>query len=383
MSSLFNAHVLLPLIKRARRRSGRPFPLAQLVPADIQRILVISSTAIGDTLLSTPAIHALRRRYPRAQLMGLLHRRVVPLFRQYDELNEIIPLRRSLVLTAWHLRRARPEVAVILHGNEPEAAMLAYLSGARYIVMHPRRHLLPELLSPFAGAKAYDPLTEHSIIARLRLAGLLGADTGETTMRLPVPPETEQRAAELLRRHGVGAGDVCIGFQVGAATRYKMWPATSFMLLAHRLLRANPQLKILLLGSAQEASLCAEIKSGVRDHTSAIINLAGGIDLPVLPALVKGLSLLVTNDTGAMHVAIAVKTPTVSLFAPTDPTGVGPIQDTERHCVIKQPPTCTPCVTKRCRTPFCMDQITVEEVWQAVLSHPVFRGMNGNTVSLS
>ena len=383
MSSLFNAHVLLPLIKRARRHGGRPLPLAQLVPADIQRILVISSTAIGDTLLSTPAIHALRRRFPQAHLMGLLHRRVVPLFRRYDELNEIIPLRRSLVLTAWSLRRARPDVAVILHGNEPEATMLAYLSGARYIVKHPRRHFLPELLSPFPGAEAYDPLTEHSIIARLRLAGLLGADTGETTLRLPVPPETEQRAAELLRRHGVGAGDVCIGFQAGAATRYKMWPATSFMLLAHRLLRANPNLKIVLLGSAREASLCAEIKSGVRDHANDIITVAGDIDLPVLPALVKCLSLLVTNDTGAMHVAIAVNTPTVSLFAPTDPAGVGPIQDTERHRVIKQPPTCTPCVTKRCRTPFCMDQITVEEVWQAVLSHPVFRGMNGNTVSLS
>lgn len=368
MSSLFNAHILLPLIKRAQRRSGRPLPLAQLIPADIRRILVISSTAIGDTLLSTPAIHALRRHYPQAQLVGLLHRRVVPLFRQYDELNEIVPLRRSLLCTAWHLRRARPDVALILHGNEPEATMLAYLSGARYIVKHPKRHFSPQLLSPPVGTDAYDPLSEHTIVARLRLAALLGADTSDTTLRLPIPVGTAEKAAELLRAHGVGENDICIGFQVGAATRYKMWPATSFMLLAHRLLRAKPNLKIVLLGSEREASLCAEIKSGVRDYPKAIINLAGKIDLPVLPALVKYLSLLVTNDTGTLHVAIAVQTPTVSLFAPTDPAGIGPIQDMERHLVIKQPPTCTPCVTKRCFTPFCMDQITVDQVLQAALA---------------
>lgn len=383
MSSLFNTHILLPLIRRAQRCSGRPLPLALLVPADVQRILVISSTAIGDTLLSTPAIHALRQRFPQAHLTGLLHRRVVALFRLYGELNEIIPLRRSLLHTAWSLRRARPDVAVILHGNEPEATMLAYLSGARYIVKHPKRHFAPELLSSFPGADAYDPLTEHTIMGRLRLAGLLGADTSDTTLRLPIPSGTEEKAAQLLAAHGIGEGDACIGFQVGAATRYKMWPATSFMLLAHRLLHANPNLKIVLLGSRQEGSLCEEIKSGVRDYSRSVINLAGKIELPALPALVKNLSLLVTNDTGTLHVAIAVKTPTVSLFAPTDPTGIGPMQDIERHRVIKKPPTCTPCVTKRCPTPFCMDQITVEEVWQAVLSHRVFRGMNGNTVSLS
>lgn len=371
MSSVFNMRVLLPLLSQAQRQSGRPLPLVRLAPADIRRILVISSTAIGDTLLSTPAIHALRQHFPEARLIGLLHRRTAELFRHYRELDEIVLLERSLLRTVWHLRRARPDVAVILHGNEPEAAMLAYLSGARFILKHSKRHPAPQFLSRRDGDEDYDPLTEHAVISRLRLAGWLGAETGDTRMRLEPPPGTEARAARLLRAHDIGEGDVCIGFQPGAATRYKMWPATSFMLLAHRLMQHDPHLKILLLGSKREWSLCEEIKTGVRDYD--LPNLAGAIDLPVLPALVQRLALLVTNDTGTMHVAIALGIATVSLFAATDPGGTGPIQDQDRHQLIKKPQTCHPCVTKRCTTPFCMDQITVEEVFQAVLANPAFR----------
>jgi ADP-heptose:LPS heptosyltransferase len=372
MPSLFNTRILLPLLTRAQQQSARPWPLAQLASADIKRILVISSTAIGDTLLSTPAIHALRQRFPAARLIGLLHRRTADLFRYYRELDEIVLLRRSLLRTAWRLRRTRPDVAVILHGNEPEAAMLAYLSGARFVLKHPKRHPAPQFLSRHDGDETYDPLMEHAIVNRLRLAGWLAAKTNDTRMRLDIPPGTEASAAQLLRAHGVGVGEICIGFQPGAATRYKMWPATSFMLLAHRLMRHNPGFKILLLGSGREWKLCEEIKTGVRDYH--LINLASAIDLPVLPALVNRLALLVTNDTGTMHVAIALGIPTVSLFASTEPGGVGPIQDLERHRVIKKPQTCSPCVTKHCTTPFCMDQITVDEVFRTVLSHGALSG---------
>ena len=366
MPSLFNTRILLPSINCARRSSDRPRPLAQLVPADVRRILVISSTAIGDTLLSTPAIHALRRKFPEARIIGLLHRRTADLFRYYRELDEIVLLQRGLLRTAWRLRRTRPDVAVILHGNEPEASMLAWLSGAPFILKHVKRHPAPQLLSRRDGDGDYDPLTEHAIVSRLRLAGWLGAETGDTLMRLELPPGTEARAAQLLHAHGVSEGDTCIGFQPGAATRYKMWPDTAFMLLAHRLMGHDPRLKILLLGSKREWSLCETIRSGVRDYR--LVNLAGAIDLPVLPALVRRLALLVTNDTGTMHVAIALGVPTVSLFAATEPAGTGPLQDLERHRIIKKPQTCHPCVTKRCQTPFCMDQITVEEVFKAVLT---------------
>ena len=381
MSSLFNTRILLPALTRAQRQSGRPLPVAQLGSAVIKRILVISSTAIGDTLLSTPAIHALRQRFPQARITGLLHRRTAELFRYYRELDEIVLLERGLLRTARRLRRTRPDVAVILHGNEPEASMLAWLSGAHFILKHPKRHPAPQFLSRRDGDEDYDPLTEHAVVSRLRLAGSLGADTGDTRMHLEPPPGTEAGAAQLLRAHGVHDGDLCIGFQPGAATRYKMWPDTAFMLLAHRLMHHDHKIKILLLGSNSEWRLCETIKGGVRDHH--LINLAGAIDLPVLPALVRRLALLVTNDTGTMHVAVALGVPTVSLFAATEPAGTGPLQDLERHRVIKKPQTCHPCVTKRCHTPFCMDQITVEEVFQAVLSSPGLAGVERQDRSAS
>src|SRR5258707_12259858 len=170
---------------------------------------------------------------------------------------------------------------------------------------------------------------EHASVRRLRVAGWLGEETSATRLRLEIPPGTPEHALQLLRAQGIAADDICIGFQPGAATRYKMWPSTSFMLLAHRLMRHNPDFKILLLGTKAEWPLCEEIKTGVRDYR--LFNLAGQIDLPRLPAVVKNHALLVTNDTGTLHVAVALGIPTVSLFAPTQPGGTGPLQDLGRH----------------------------------------------------
>ena len=84
-------------------------------------------------------------------------------------------------------------------------------------------------------------------------------------------------------------------------------------------------------------------------------------------ALIEKMNIFITNDTGPMHIAFALKTPTVALFSPTDPGICGPYRD-EKPIVIEKPKTCTPCIGKKCDQPICMEQITVEEVIEAAES---------------
>lgn len=358
MASLLRHRWLRPLFSALVRRTGRPLPIDTLAPDRIRTIVVISSTAVGDTLMTLPTLHALRERFPAARLVLLAHRRVAPLMAGQPGLDRVIALRG--LGSAWQLRRERPDAVLIAHGNEPEASRLAWLSGARYVIKHPHRHPSPELLSTPVIPSDYDPLQEHGIVNRLRAAAWLGAATGNTRMAYAIPAPRHGEAEGLLARHGIQAGDICVAFQAGAANLYKMWPADSFMLLAKRLLAEVPRCKVVLLGSGGERELNAAIAQGVRDPR--VVNLSGATPLELLPAVLSRMQLLVTNDTGTMHMAIAVDTPTLSLFVPTEDWGVGPIQRPDLHRVIKKQRTCDPCLTKACRAPFCMSQITVDEV---------------------
>jgi ADP-heptose:LPS heptosyltransferase len=95
---------------------------------------------------------------------------------------------------------------------------------------------------------------------------------------------------------------------------------------------------------------------------------AGELPLVALPALLRRARLLVTGDTGPMHLAVAVGTPVVALFAVSDPAVSGPCQDLDRHVVIRKWRTCDPCLSKNCpyAEPICMDNISVDEVAAAV-----------------
>ena len=163
-----------------------------------------------------------------------------------------------------------------------------------------------------------------------------------------------------LKDSGLYQDQEIIGFQVGAANRYKMWPQRCFVQLGRKLAQYAPATRIVLTGSKNEMGLCQAI---ARDIGPTAISAAGRIFLGQLPAMVKRMRGLVTNDTGTMHMAIALKTSTVSLFCPTESKGIGPYQDMHLHRIIQKERPCNPCNTKKCKKPFCMELITVDEVF--------------------
>lgn len=355
---------LLATVMRRRAAAGRvPRPLAEFDPGRVRRILVVSSTAIGDTLFATPAWRALRDRYPAARIVGHVRDTLVPLFEDNPHLDAIIPYAggyRRFLPTVIALRRQRFDAALIFHGMGPQAIPMAVLSGAPFVVRIPNTSEYGYLLSNAGPSPENLPLPgEHAIQSRLRIAGMADAKSDDIRMVLSATSDDRRAAATLLSRFEPDPRCPMIGLVPGAAAAFKQWPSERFVAAAKALLADRPGWRAVVLGSAAERRLADDVARGIGPTA---ISLAGRLDLRTLRGLIAGLRLLITNDTGPLHIAVALGTPTLSLFGATNSRGTGPLQDRERHAIIERPaPTWEIAnIQRRDNTP--MRRIAVDEV---------------------
>jgi len=335
-------------------------------PERVRRILAVSSTAIGDTLLSTPAIQAVRERYPEATIVALFNAQTLDLFGNSPCVDGIVPYYggyRRFFRTILALRRHRFDLALIFHGNEPQATPLAYLAGVPFIFKWPNTSENRFLLSNEAPVRTWDDFA-HGVDQRLSVAALAGSDPKRRPMALPLAEEGRRVVDRLLHEEGVGDADLLVGFQCGASTLSRMWFPDRFAELGRRLVRASDRVRIVFTGSPPERNYCLSIAREIGERTIAA---AGRLPLAAVPSLLARLRVLVTGDTGIMHMAVAVRTPVVGLFAVSDPSRSGPYYDLDRHVIIKKPRSCVDCVSKRCTYQKCMEAIEVEEVFPAVM----------------
>lgn len=365
--------LLYQWLRLKRAFDKRPRPASELGTPAIPRILAISCTALGDTLLSTPALRALRATYPQAHITLLVHPSLQQLFTGLPEVDELIPYDgkwRGFRRTASRLRDF--DLAVILHGNEPQATPLAYLSGARHIFKLPNNNRWNFLLSNREPVLSWDDLG-HGIDQRLAVARLAGA-TGASDRRMTVPAHAAGKAAvdQALIERGWERATI-VAFQPGASTMSRRWPRSRFIAAAVEMVKSRPDLRFVVTGSPAEAVLCQEVAAGIEaaapfDGGNRAWASAGQLPLIALPDLLRRASLLVTGDTGPMHLAVTVDTPVVALFAVSDPARSGPGYDLDRHLIIRKWRTCNPCQSKNCpyAEPICMDNISIDEVVAAV-----------------
>lgn len=344
-------------------RRARDFEHYQ--PDEVRRVLLVSSSALGDTVLSTAAMAAMRSRFPRAHISALIHRDYLPLFTSSPDLDEVIPFHggyRHFLRTVLRLRRNAPDLALVLHGNEPQATATCYLAGARFIFKLPNTSRFAFLLSNREPRLGWGDLG-HGLNGRLRTAALAGAKVSGARMHLAIPEQTSRHTVDALAEHGIGAEDLVIGFQVGASSRGRQWPVGHFAELGTRLHERWHGVRFLLFGAPSEV---ADMRALSRALTVSNVILSTDLgDIELLPALLRRCELLVTGDTGSLHVAVAVGTPTVSLFAVSDPATSGPAQDPERHLVVFHPRS--PDVSSKTDDPSHMARIGVDEVYAAVV----------------
>jgi len=194
------------------------------------------------------------------------------------------------------------------------------------------------------------------------LVAPLGHLSGSHTPQLSLRDEDRQWAENRLQRENVLDGRILIGMNPGATYGLaKCWSPRRFGELGERLAQRR-RLSVLLFGKEEERSIGSDIFHRLQGIG---IDLMGKTGLLQLAALLEKCHLLVTNDTGTMHVAAAVGTPVVALFGPTNPQTTGPCG--EGHRIIKKNVSCSPCYQRVCPTDHrCMEGISVDEVEEIV-----------------
>jgi ADP-heptose:LPS heptosyltransferase len=361
----------LYLARRVRRRPPRP--LDRLDPQKVRRVLLISNTALGDTLFSTPAIRALKARYPAWELEVLAHRVFGALLAHNPSVSRIFtyPGRtRRLLSLARDLRRRRYDLAIILHGNDPEATLLAYLTGSPFLIGSARS---PLSFAYSATVTPADPF-EHAIERRLNYVRLLSADTADKRMDLCLAPEELAQAATILTKNFGQVPPLLMALHPTGSDPYKWWPAASFIELGNFLYKTYGA-PLLIISGAGDREPAAAIAAQLSGPT---LVTGGRYPLLIVAALLSHCRLLVANDSGPLHLGLALRVPTIALLGADAPRRVGPYGVDWGIALHKREEVCTeePCLLKKCPENRCMTAIEVSEVVKVIKEwwEPRFNG---------
>jgi len=327
-------------------------------------VLVVQTSFLGDVVLTTPLLTALRRRIAPRRLAVLVRPEAVPLVHGHPDVDEVLVDDKrgadrglgGLVGTALRLRRERFDVAVSPHRSLRTAIVLAAARIPRRIGFRESR-----------GAGLYHERVprdrrRHDVERNLALVAPFGPLPDDVpALYVPVAAEAAARAAALLP-----AGDgPLVGLAPGSVWRTKRWTAGGFAAVAARL--AAEGARCVILGAPDEAALAEEVRA--RSGDRAVV-LAGRTDIATLVAVIDRLALLVANDSAPMHVACARGVPVVAVFCATTPAlGYGPYG--ARTAVVEADLACRPCGRHggpRCPrgTEDCARLVTPERVLAAV-----------------
>jgi heptosyltransferase-2/heptosyltransferase-3 len=344
-------------------------------------ILLIRPDHLGDLLFTTPALRLLRQALPQAHIACLVGPWAQAVVARNPHLDEVLtcpfpwfsrrpkahPLEPYLVLwqQAWKLRQRGFDTAVILRFDHWWGAMLAYVADI------PRRvgYDVPRVRSFLTHAVPYLP-GRHEVEQNLALVSAQTSevfrDFGSLALEFPLRPEEREWAEQYLAERGLSQDDLMIGLHPGAGAPVKRWRTEAFAQVGDTLADEYGG-QVLITGSAAERGLAEAIAGRM---TTRPLIAAGETTLGQLAALLARCRLVIGTDSGPLHLAVAVGTPTVHLFGPVDWRTFGPWGDPARHRVVLSGLPCIPCnrldyTPRQVADHPCLRLITVEQVLQA------------------
>jgi heptosyltransferase-2 len=316
------------------------------------RILIRSSNWLGDAIMSVPAVRAIKKGRPDAHVTIATPAKIAPVWKLVPEVDAMISIpTKSLAAVARAIRRERRFEAVILFPNSLRCALEIYLAGVSRRVGY-RGHCRRWLLNQIVPEPLLPGPPEHHAKRFLRIAERLGARTDDVQIT------TDARA------HDVDVTPSTIGLSPGAEYGpAKRWPADRFAEVATAVAAKSP-VKWILFGTKSDASVGDQIANALGD---LCINRIGQTTVEQLIEELRQCRLLLTNDTGTMHLGALLGVPVVAIFGSTEPGLTGPLGN--RHVVLRHHVECSPCFLRECPIDFrCMKAVTSQEVADAVLS---------------
>lgn len=328
---------------------------------DIRRILVLNRNHIGDCLLTTPMLRALKRRFPRAHLAVSVPASNLDLLVTNPHVDEIVVRPEIGQWTAkfrFAFQARRRGYDLILSLQEKSkfyawAAFYAALGRRRTVTValdHPRtRRWYQHRIRPLRP-------DQHEVFKYLDLAVVLGCPRERNPVLELEPTElARNRADHLISTYGIDPDVRFIGINPGGTKPEKRWPVERFAQAAERL-SDELGLPVMIFGGPGDQARAEQIRERMQGEP---IVVAGHTTLSETAALLERCRFLITGDTGPMHMAVALAVPVVALFGPTNPVKFGPF--TSLKTVLRHPEPCPACSAP------CLHTISVEECVEAAL----------------
>jgi heptosyltransferase-1 len=362
-------------------------------------ILIVKLSAVGDVIHTLPSLAALRRCFPDAHITWAVEEAASDLLAGHPDIDQLLVSRRKSWLRDIRQGRiktplkeinqflkelrSRPyEIVIDFHGLL-KSAVIVLLSGGKRRLGY---NSMQELSGLFYNEKIPEAMGKHAVDRYLDFVRYLAGErhdsqetaclTGKPEFRIHIGDEERRRVKALLDAHpeiikpsdNVGDGKDSggrrkperqfVAVNTVAFWETKLWEENKFAELCDQI---DQRLGIGVVLTGTEAGPLDRI---IRQMKRAAVNLGGRTTLRELASLYSEAALVVTTDSGPMHLAAAVGTPVIALFGPTDPLRTGPYGTD--HKVIRLGLSCSPCFRKTCKAPRCMTDISVEEVFSAV-----------------
>lgn len=335
------------------------------------KILIIKLSSIGDVIHTLPSLCAIRRMYSDAVIDWLVEEDAAGIIIGHNLLNDCIVVRRKKWLKkplsndTWRdisrviktLKNTNYDIVIDFQGLIKSGIWALLSKGKKRMGFRRRRELssifLNEALPP------YNP-DLHAVDRYLQLAEHIGVDVLPVEFPLSIKQDEKQKALSILKENGILEGQPFILVNPIARWETKLWGNERFASLCN-LITDKFDMRVVLTGSGL---IVSEIDKIIAMTNRKTINLTGKTGLKELMAVINYSKLMITVDSGPMHIAAAIGKPVIALFGPTAPWRTGPYGS--GHTIIRKDLPCSPCFLRRCRDVRCMKEIKVEDVMTAV-----------------
>jgi heptosyltransferase II len=346
--------------------------MTQVQANQIKRVVVRGTNWVGDSVMTVPALRALRRVLPEAKITLVVRPSVKGIFAETDFVDEVLIYDRRTALSVipqvreW---RQRQFDLAVLFQNAFEAALIPFLAGVPlrlgYATESRQALLTHPLALPDWRSSRHEVFYYLYLVTALEqlLYGSSEICEAYPDASLQISDVRKSEAESLLRAYGVREGEPVVALCPGSInSRAKRWPAEYYAALGDRLIDSHRQ--VLLIGSPDEADVSREVINRMQQKP---IVLTGKTSLDQITSVLSLVDLVVTNDTGPAHIAAALGRPTLVIFGPTNPLTTRPFAPEAE--ILRHPPDCAPCMLRDCPIDHrCMTAITVDEVFERSLA---------------
>ena len=340
-------------------------------------ILMVKLSAIGDVIHTLPALNAIKSHFPDAHITWLVEEGAASLVEGHEALDRVLVSKRKRWMRGLRsssffstiseiyrfikaLRDTYYDMILDFQALLKSGVLIALARGQRKIGFGKGlEHMEHSYIFLNERIPAVD-MEIHALSRGMMFIEALGIPSNTVEYKLPVSSHDHEKVDDLMRTYGLLGAKILIAINPVAKWETKLWANKKFSQLADMLIHRYDA-KIVFTGGHDDRSTIQDIMAAMKGHA---VNLAGHTTLKMLAALYEKMVFAVSTDTGPMHMAAAVGTPVVALFGPTAPWRTGPFGT--GHQIVRGGPECSPCFKRECKTIDCMEQISVQQVIDAI-----------------